>query len=280
MNGPSLEEENRALQERLNRLKKLSKKVVKPKKEFYLNPVKTKDIVRVKDRYHEVSSKLDYDMIKDYNQNKQKRLQKRKHKKEMSECTFAPKLNKTSKHLTKNMNYVAPHQKKLRRKVEKPEIAEHDPNFQGDGTTFNEIMQQFDRAEQGEQMTPRSKGSKKTKKRSGRKANPDFYEKQLKWLNKKNQTAEKQRLEKAMKEFSEVKKVPKTNKKKNQRMLGNRKHFMDRVDDETMKIELKREQLKEKYHKEHFVPRINRNYNVESKVKTMNNRTPRAKTSR
>ena len=281
MKGMTLEDENRALQERLERLKNLSKKVVKPKRDFYLDPVKTKDIVKVKDRYQEVSSKLDYEMIKDYNQNKQRKLKKKKVKKEMAECTFKPKLNRTSKYLMKNMNYVAPHQKKLPRKVETKKTAPDDEDFEGEATTFDEIMQQFDRNEgAGDEITPRGKKSKRGKKKSGRKINPDFYEKQLKWLNKKNQTAEKQRLEKAMREYDEVKKVPKTNRKKNQKLLGNRKHFMDRVDDETMKMELKKEQLKEKYHKEDFVPRINRNYNVESKVKAMTSRSHRPKTGR
>ena len=268
MNTAHIEDENRLLEERLAKLTKLSKKIVKPKKDFYLDPVKKKHIVKQKEFYKEVESKLDYDNMGNYQLKKQKKFNDLKKKKELSSCTFKPKLNKKSKKMVKHVNYVRPHDKELLRKKE--EKKKSDEEEETEETTFNDIMKQLDIKEgkQPEDVQP----STKTPKKKIKKINKAFYEKQLKWLNKKQQVAEKQRLENAMKEYSEVKSIPKTNKKKNEKLLGNRKKFIDRVGDETLKYKMKKKKLEKKYNKETFKPKINRNYNVKSKVKeTMGN---------
>ena len=259
-----LEDQNRELAERLAALKKMSKKMIRPKKDFYLNPVKKNDIVKIKNNYKEVGSKMDYETMRDHNINKEKRNNKRKIAKEMSACTFKPRLNKTSKKMTKGFGYIKPQDKKLLRK-EKPKKKEDDfDSAEMEATTFDNIMKEFDK--EGEETGPVVK--KKPKK--VKKINQNFYDKQLKWLNKNKQMAEKQRLENAMKEYSEVTNVPKTNRKKNKKMLGTRKKFIDRVEDQTMKLKLKKEEHDEKYDRGNFVPKINRNYNVQSKVNTYN----------
>lgn len=256
----NIEDENRLLEERLAKLTKLSKKIIRPKKEFYLDPVKKKDIVKQRDAYDEVESKLDYDKMKFYQINKQNKLKQRKREEEMASCTFKPRLNKKSKKMVRNVNYVRPQEKKLARKP-KPDRVDSEERERE--TTFDEIMNQLDIDEPGApaQDPPR------TAKKKIKKINSEFYEKQLKWLNRKKQVAEKQRLENAMKEFSEVKNVPKTNRKRNEKLLGNRKKLMDRVNDETMKSKMKKEKLQKKYNQGTFKPKINRNYNVKSKVR-------------
>ena len=258
MNPGHLEDENRLLAERLEKLTKLSKKIIKPKKDFYLDPVKKKHIVKQKDNYEEVESKLDYDNIGKYQMRKQQKLKQKKKEKELASCTFKPKLNKRSKKMVKNVNYVRPHDKKLLRKKEEKKEEE-----EMEATTFNDIMKQLNI--EGEEIP--SERSTKTPKKKIKKINSNFYDKQLKWLNRKKQIAEKQRHENAKKEYSEVKAIPKTNKRKNEKLLGNRKKFIDRVDDETLKYKMKKTKLKEKYNKETFQPKINRNYKVQSKVK-------------
>lgn len=265
----NIEDENRLLEERLAKLTKLSKKIIRPKKEFYLDPVKKKDIVKQRDAYDEVESKLDYDKMKFYQINKQNKLKQRKRQEEMASCTFKPKLNKKSKKMVRNVNYVRPQEKKLARKPKHDRVDSEERERE---TTFDEIMNQLDIDEPGApaQDPPR------TAKKKIKKINSEFYEKQLKWLNRKKQVAEKQRLENAMKEFSEVKNVPKTNRKRNEKLLGNRKKLMDRVNDETMKSKMKKEKLQKKYNQGTFKPKINRNYNVKSKVReTLDKPTPK-----
>jgi hypothetical protein len=262
MNSGHLEDENRLLAERLEKLTKLSKKIIRPKKDFYLDPVRKKDITKEKDNYDGVESKMDYEKLKYHGINKQRKLKQRKKEKEMANCTFKPKLNKRSKKMVRNVNYVRPHDKELLRKKEKESRQEEDN--QNEGTTFNDIMKQLD-IEEDESVE--MKQNKKTPKKKIKKINEDFYNKQLKWLNRKQQIAEKQRLENAMKEYSEVKNVPKTNKKKNQKLLKNRKKLVDRIGDETLKSKMKKEKLQKKYNKATFKPKINRNYKVKSKVR-------------
>lgn len=261
MNNPHIQDENKMLEERLAKLTKLSKKIIRPKKDFYLDPVKKKDIVKKREFYGEVESKLDYDNMGAYQLKKKQKLEHLKKKKELSACTFKPRLNKKSKKMVKNVNYIRPHDKELLRKKEEEAREEGE----GEETTFNDIMRQLDIEQPGQEGGPGEQ--KKTPKKKIKKINQNFYDKQLKWLNRKQQIAEKQRLENAMKEYSEVKSIPKTNKKKNNKILGNRKKFIDRVGDETLKYKMKKEKLQKKYNKETFKPKINRNYKVRSKVK-------------
>jgi hypothetical protein len=250
------------LEERLAKLTKLSKKIIRPKKDFYLDPVKKKDIVKQRDNYREVESKLDYENMGTYQLKKQRKLKDMKKKKELSTCTFKPKLNKKSKKMVRNVNYVRPHDKELLRKKE--ENKANGNEYENEETTFNDIMKQLD-IEEGAEPGPSSQ--RKAPKKKIKKIDEKFYDKQLKWLNRKQQVAERQRLEKVKKEYSEVTSIPKTNRKKNDKILGNRKKLMNRVGDETLKSRMKKEKLQQKYNKATFKPKINRNYNVKSKVK-------------
>lgn len=283
MNPGDLQTQNQMLEERLAQLTKMSKKMVKPKKDFYLNPVKKRDIVRYKNNYKEIASKMDYDAIKDHNQNKAKLMAKKKREKELESCTFKPKITKKTKRILRNMNYVKPQNKKLARK--KKEEAKSDSENSG-SETYTKIMEEIDRVElegNGNKTNDsnhyNNNGVTKRPKKI-KKINEEFYEKQLLWMNKNKQMAEKQRLENAMKEYSEIKQVPKTNKRKNKKMLGQRKKFIDRVDDQTMKIKLKKDKLGKNVNRNNFTPKINRNYKVKSKVNTYNSKSARSKRSK
>lgn len=265
MKPGDLELENQALEARLAALTNKAKKIIKPKKDFYLDPVKKNDVVKVRNNYNGIGSKIDYDTINSHNINKQKRFNQRKIENELSDCTFKPKLTKKTNKMLKNTNYVKPHEKKLKRK----EVTKKPDEEETEEKTFDNIMKEFNDCEINNKDQVPAPPKKQTKIK---KINPAFYERQLKWLNKKQQVAEKERLKNAMKEFSEVKPIPKTNKKKNNKMLGSRKKFIERIDDHTMKKKKKMEELDEKYNKTTFTPMINRNYNVASKVAPLLNR--------
>ena len=268
MKPGALELENQTLEARLAALTNKAKKIIKPKKDYYLDPVKQRDVVKIKNTYDGISSKIDYDEITTHNINKQKKLEQKKIQKELNECTFKPQITKKTKKMLKNINYVKPHEKKLIKK----EIEKKTENEENGAETFDNIMKEFDNMNVDNRLENQEENQTPKKPKKIKKINPAFYERQLKWLNKKQQVAEKERLKNAMKEFSEVKQVPKTNKKKNQKLLGSRKKFIERIDDHTMRKKKKIEELDEKYNKTTFTPTINRNYNVSSKVAPLTRR--------
>lgn len=239
----SMEEENLALQKRLERLNMAEGLIKKKKKKKNVKITTIRSLQpHTKNEFDDVSSKINPDLI-DYKK-KQKEIKQRKEKKamEMKNCTFKPNVNENSKKYVNSGHYVPIHKRKL------PEKKETRPKVDKEVEEFERIQAEL-----------------KKNKPKGKVNINEFYKKQVDWDKQKKNKQNRKRLDKALKEHT-AKRTPNVNKKKNDALVANKGTFLKRVGNNMEKSKKTREKLEQKYNTNSFKPKINRNVKVESLV--------------
>ena len=242
----SLLQENEELTRKLDRLKNMSKKVNKKPMKNYLKPELKQESFSSKQKFENIQSQISYKSQPDYLDLKYWNLYQKKISSEMQGCTFQPKLNQTSQRMIRSQIYVKPQDKAFLAKKKSSERV---------------ITERA--AEQSPKM------HKKTKRKPGKKGSKrdiDFYERQIKWLKKKEETRENKRLDKLKNEFSEFKPKPKINKFNKFKVNKKNQEFLERMEEEKLKSKKKQRELQNKFVSNSFKPMINRNYPVRSRV--------------
>lgn len=236
----SIEDENKALQEKLARLSQQEKEL-KKEKMTKLKPFGYKDLQKSDMNFSNVQSQIDYDLIMQKKKRKEEDMKTQKERIELEGCTFKPEVNVKSVDYIKNGNYVPLHQRKLpeKKEVVPPKLREEEE--------YERIQEELQ------------------KNKTKRKLDPEFFDKQQEWDKQKNNKTNKERLNKALNEYN-VKAVPKLGKKGTQESLGEGVDFLKRVEDNLEKSKMKKKQLEDKYNSYSFKPNINKNNQVQSIV--------------
>lgn len=236
----SIEDENLALQRRLESLNMLEKKM-KKKKKPKIKIMSHKQVVPTNNDNFNVQSKIDYELIEKRRKQKDIEYKKKKVAIEMQNCTFKPSFNKKSKQFVDNTNYVPIHKRKLLEP--KPEPVKIDKELE----EFEEIQREL-------QKKPKPKVDIN-----------EFYKRQEDWDKMKTNKNNQKRLNQALQDYN-VTKGPRVNKKKNKELVKNNQDFLKRVNNNMEKSQREREKLEKRYNNNSFQPKINRNIQVESKV--------------
>lgn len=236
----SIEDENRALQDKLKMLSQQEKNLKKDVKSK-LQPYGYKDLQKSENNFDNVQSQIDYDLIMQKKKRKDEDLKHQKERMELEGCTFKPEVNNKSAVYVKSKQYVPPNQRKL---PEKKEVA---PTKHKDEIEFDRIQEEL------------------AKNKTKRKLDPEFFERQVEWDKQKNNKTNKERLNKALSEYNS-KAAPKLTKKRTQESVEKNEDFLRRVGDNLEKSKLKKKQLEEKYNSYSFKPNLNKNNQAQSLV--------------
>ena len=236
----SIEDENRLLQEKLSKLT-AQEKILQKEKKPKLKPFSYKDLHKSTTSLNDVQSQLDFSLIMDKKKRKVEELKLQKEQLELKNCTFKPELNTKSQIFIKSQNYIPVHQRKL------PEKKETAPRKLKEEEEFDRIQADIQ------------------KNKIKRKLDPEFFAKQLEWDKQKNTKADKERLNKALNEYS-VQLLIKLSKKKDNEADEKSGEFLKRVENYMEKSKIKKKELDEKYNGHSFKPNINKNNQVQSVV--------------
>lgn len=234
----SIEDENKALQDKLKKLSQ-QEKVLKKDIKSKLKPYGYKNLQKGETNFDNVQSQIDYDLIMQKKKKKEEELKTQKEKIELEGCTFKPEVNGRSIDYVRSQNYVPLHQRKL---PEKKELAPSKPREEEEYEKIQEEIQ---------------------KSKPKRKLDPEFFERQVEWDKQKNNKTNKERLNKALNEYN-TKTTPKLTKKHIQESVEQNEDFLKRVGDNLEKSKIKKKQLEEKYNAYSFKPNINKNNQAQS----------------
>lgn len=233
---------NQSLQARLEaiaRQKQQLSSAVKSARPVLLKPVLSRE--PSSNSYANVKSKLDPSnatlQIKTQEEvNKLKRLEL-----EMKECSFRPQINSKSSEIVQSNVYVPIYERPA---PERKVVAE----------SARELEQSEVVAEEAGQ-------------KARRKADPEFYRRQLEWERRREEKANNERMQKQLSEHSELYAAPKINKETSERIIGDQSDFMERLKVQEERMRRKREALESKYNDCTFRPKINsKSQNVPSRV--------------
>jgi hypothetical protein len=234
--------ENLTLQQKIEMMQKLQTKLVNDTKKKPVKMFAPKSFRKEKTNSEcNVSSQINHDLIMEQKKYKEELAKQKKAEMELKDCTFKPKINKVSASLMQSQQYIPVFDRPL-------------PEKRPDPPKPDEIEE--------DRMSVNSEDENRVKK----KADPEFYKRQLEWKQKQEEKKVNERLAKQLSEYESTKAVPKVNKKKNEKILAEQPKFMDRMKQDMDKSKALKEQLDQKYNNLSFKPKINKNVPVKSIV--------------
>lgn len=180
-------------------------------------------------KYANVKSKIDPNSITAQIKTQEEFKKLRREEQELKECSFRPEINSKSATIVQSNVYIPIH--------ERP-VPDRTP-----AQSSRELVE----SEVPEPEPPRVK----------RKADPEFYKKQLEWQKKLEEKQQNERLQKQLSEHSEMYNAPRVNKESNERMGGETVDFMERLRIQEERARQRRMELEEKYNECTFKPKIN-----------------------
>jgi hypothetical protein len=142
-----------------------------------------------------VSSQINHDLIMEQMKYKEELAKQKKAEMELKDCTYKPKINKVSASLIQSQQYIPVFDRPL-------------PEKRPDPPKPDEIEE--------DRMSANSEDENRVKK----KADPEFYKRQLEWKQKQEEKKVNEGLAKQLSEYESTKAVPKVNKKKNEKILA------------------------------------------------------------
>ena len=232
---------NESLKQKLERITKQKQEMNKTLQKAKPKLTGTKAFNTTTGQYSNIKSKLNAETAA-LNMKTQGEINKlKKEELEMRGCSFAPALNTKSLEISQSQVYVPIYERPIpEKRVEVQSNKELD--------YMNELL---------------AIEEKKPKK----KADPDFYQRQLDWQKRNEEKQQNERLQKQLSEHSEVLKGPKINKDASQRTVGENMDFMERLRLQEEKSKYKRQVLDQKYYDCSFKPKINaKSQHVSSRV--------------
>jgi hypothetical protein len=190
-------------------------------------------------QYANVRSKIDPDNITVQLKTQEELKKLRREEFELKDCSFRPHINVKSAEIVQSNVYIPIYDRPAPEK--KP------------AESTRELVE-------SELFEPEPSKPKK-------KADPDFYKRQLEWQRKMEEKQQNERLQKQLSEHSELYQAPRTNKEANERMGGETSDFMERLRIQEERAKQRRLDLESKYNDCTFKPKINvKSQNVNSRV--------------
>lgn len=233
---------NQSLQAKLEAItkqKQLLNNVVKSAKPVMMKPTLSKE--GSSNSYANVKSKLDPSNITLQIKTQEEINKLKKKELEMKECSFKPQINSKSSEIVQSNVYIPIYERPV---PERKVVAESSKELEK-----SEVMLEAE--------APRPK----------RKADPEFYKRQLEWEKRREEKANNERMQKQLSEHSEIYSAPKINKETSERIIGEQVDFMERLKVQEERMKNKRQLLESKYNDCTFKPKINsKSQNVPSRV--------------
>lgn len=220
--------ESKGLTQKLEELEKQKQQTLKETAQHRVKPLQPKVFRKVKPEFNAVASHISSGISAEQREQKLKKLQEDKEKQEKVVCTFKPELNSSSLTMVSRGHHVPPHERPLPKPEPKAEPApEPEPE------PVKKDLPPIDQ---------------------------HYYQKQIEWLASIEERNTKERLEKAIKDYSRKEMIPKVNKKKNEKMVHKDEDFLKRVEQDLEKSKLVKDKLDKKYNAHQFKPKLNRNF--------------------
>jgi hypothetical protein len=234
--------ENLNLQQKLEMMQKIQNKMISDTKKKPMKMFAPKSFRKDTKTGNEpnVSSQMNFDLIMEQKKYKEEVTKQKKSQMELKDCTFKPKINKVSASLVQSQQHIPIFDRPMpERKIQ---------------------VQKTEEIEELEVVA--DKDENKIKK----KADPEFYKKQLEWKQQREEKQMNERLAKQLTEYESTKAIPKVNTKKNDKLLADQPAFMDRTKQQIEKSKALKEQLDQKYNNLSFKPKINKTVPSKSTV--------------
>lgn len=224
-------QESRGLALKLEELEKQKQRQMKQKEAPRVTPLQPKTFRKAKPEFEMVASQVSSDMANERRVEKARKLAEAELERQAASCTFRPQVNELSKSLAQRANHLPIHERPL----PKPE--------------------------------PRSPSPQETQPLSAStpqphvpEIDPEYYKKQLDWMNSIEERKTRERLERAIGEFTRKDMIPKVNRKKNEKLVQKQGDFLTRVEQDAEALRFKKEKLDKIYNGHQFRPRLNRNF--------------------
>lgn len=228
---------NAALKQKLDAMSKQKQQlnsVVRASKPVL--PGQAKAVTR---QYANVRSKIDPDNITVQLKTQEELKKLRREEFELKDCSFRPNINVKSAEIVQSNVYIPIY--------ERP-APERKPAESTRDLVESEVF---------EPEIPKVR----------KKADPEFYKRQLEWQRKMEEKQQNERLQKQLSEHSELYQAPRTNKETNERLGGEPVDFMERLRIQEERAKQRRLVLESKYNDCTFRPKINaKSQNVTSRV--------------
>jgi hypothetical protein len=234
--------ENLNLQQKLEMMQKIQNKMINDSKKKPVKMFAPKSFRKETKTGNEpkVSSQMNFDLIMEQKKYKEEITKQKKSHMELKDCTFKPKINKVNASLVQSQQHIPIFDRPMpERKITQPKPDDIE-----------------------EQELIGDKDENKIKK----KADPEFYKRQLEWKQQREEKQMNERLAKQLTEYESTKAIPKVNTKKNDKLLADQPAFMDRTKQQIEKSKALKEQLDQKYNSLTFKPKINKNVSAKSNI--------------
>lgn len=230
----SIEDENKALASKLQKLQQQKSQVIKSTTKPKLQPFSRKAFIPSMTEYTNISPN-DFNTVLQQHNQKLDELKKQKDEAELAQCTFKPQINKSTAKYIDMQNYIPVHERV------------YESQSMMDMTRPDEYIDEEDI---------------ERKERTSRKIDPNFYEKQIEWKKQQMEKLTRKKLNEELNSTKELTGMPKINKKGFE-IEGSREDFVERMEHHKQKTEFKKKQLEERIYNYSFKPRVNPNPNTQ-----------------
>lgn len=234
------------LRQRLANLEADQRKNLAANRKVNYGLVKQSDFIDRNPKMNEVPSRVSYESIKDTMKNKKETRERLKEEKEMTECTFRPKLNKNTEALLSS--YVSVLERPMPRK-----------EIQATASAKMDVETPPERLETDEDRAARKK------------PNLNFYQEQMEWKSAVEEAKLRERLQKEEQDQQKPVGKPATNEERNRELVKKDGDFLARVQKDMQRSKEVRSRLEEKVYGSTctFAPRIKNKPGVTSKIHKM-----------
>lgn len=222
---------NESLKQKLERITKQKLEMNKNLQKTKPKLTGTKLFTQTTGQYSNIKSKLNAETAA-LNMKTQEEINRiKKGELEMRGCSFTPAINIKSSEISQSQMYIPIYDRPIpEKRVE---------------VQSNKELEYMNELQAIEEKKPKKK------------ADPEFYKRQLDWQKKNEEKQQNERLQKQLSEHSEILKVPKINKDVSIRTIGDTVDFMERLRLQEEKSKYKRQVLDQKYYDNSFKPKIN-----------------------